>query len=112
MPDEPSKSNPNGPLSLHGTTPEEASQRAFAAKPAPPIKPVVLFQEYGLTLSNEGEDLIINVLCGRIGEYGVEFALNSEEREVYQKTGDYYVQKLAADVRHSPHLFATRQRRR
>jgi len=38
----------------------------------------VLFYEYGAVLRLEDDGrLALNVLCGRVGQYGVEFALDT-----------------------------------
>lgn len=71
----------------------------------------IIFHEYGLQLRLEGDDqLVLNVLCGRIGEYGVEFPLSESEREGYKLGGDAYLKSLAAEVRERPEMFAIRGR--
>ena len=49
----------------------------------------ILFHEYGTQLRVAADDaLILNVLCGRVGEFGVEFPLNEQEREEYRRCGE------------------------
>ncbi len=69
----------------------------------------VIFHEYGTELRQEGDDsLVLNVLCGRVAEFGVEFALNESEREGYRQGGDGFLKELAANVRQDPTVFASR----
>ena len=73
----------------------------------------VLFHEYGLELrEGENDSLILSVLCGGIGEYDVEFTLNHQERAEYDRDGEFFLHKIAADVRHSPSDFINRGRSR
>jgi hypothetical protein len=69
----------------------------------------ILFHEYGTQLRLEEDDsLVLNVLCGRVFEYGVEFALNESERERYKADGDTFVKDLARRVLHDPESYAER----
>ena len=111
MPDEPTKSNPNEPLSPRGTPPEEASQRAFAANPEQKPDHSILFHRYGLQLRvDESDNLILNVLCGRVAQYGVQFTLNLEERNRYKREGDSYLEQLEREVLADPQRFIKRGR--
>ena len=66
----------------------------------------ILFQEYGTILRVEPDDsLLLDVLCGGIGQYGVEFRLNSSEQENYKRQGDEYIQELAWRVRRNPRAY-------
>ncbi len=72
---------------------------------------IILFHEYGTQLRLGDEDtLILNVMCGRILQYGVEFALNDSEREAYKRQGDPYIKSLAEKVRGGPQAFVPRGR--
>ena len=56
----------------------------------------VVFHEYGAQLRLAPDDsLILNVLCGRIGEFGVEFTLDTEELDEYRNRGDEFVNQAA-----------------
>ncbi|HTV47307.1 MAG TPA: hypothetical protein VMG59_02580 [Phycisphaerae bacterium] len=71
----------------------------------------ILFQEYGTQLRlGDDDQLILNVLCGRIGEFGVEFSLNSAEREEYKKRGDIFIQELSRKVQHNWQPYIARGR--
>lgn len=71
----------------------------------------ILFHEYGLQLRLEDDDrLVLDVLCGGVAEFGVEFALNDEERNAYKSRGDSFVRELAALVRGAPRTFSERGR--
>ena len=59
----------------------------------------VLFHEYGTQLCLDGNVLILGVLCGTVGQFGVELALNDSERERYKREGDSFVKELADAVR-------------
>jgi hypothetical protein len=99
------------PLSLYGMTPEEAIQRAFGATSKADPKCTVLFHRYGLELrADEHDNLILNVLCGRVGQYGVEFQLNLEERNRYKQEGDSYLDELERKVMGDPQSFIKRGR--
>ena len=71
----------------------------------------VLFHEYGTQLRAAADDsLILNVLCGRVGGFGVEFALDDFEREQYRRRGDEYIKELARTVQRDWQFFAARGR--
>jgi hypothetical protein len=71
----------------------------------------VLYHEYGLQLRMEADDrLILNVGCGRILQYGVEFPLDSEEYRQYKREGDQFLKELAVKVQANPEAFAKRGR--
>ena len=65
----------------------------------------VIFHEYGTQ-----HRLVLNVLCGRVAEYGVEFALDASEQNGYRLGGDSFLKDLAAAVREDPKAFAIRGR--
>ncbi|MFN7736106.1 MAG: hypothetical protein ACK5O8_08300 [Pirellula sp.] len=72
----------------------------------------VLFHEYGTQLRVLSDDtMILNVLCGRIMQYGVEFPLSDHERQQYKLQGDDYLRTLAARVLNSPDTYALRGRK-
>jgi hypothetical protein len=74
-------------------------------------EPVVLFFEYGTRLIlGPNDSLVLNVLCGRVGQYGVEFALNAEEVASYKAGGDSFLRTLSANVQANPNAFAQRGR--
>ena len=71
----------------------------------------VIFQEYGTQLSLDKDDrLVLSVLCGRVGQYGVDFALNDQEREQYKTEGDSFVKRLALQVRQNPRFLQRSKR--
>lgn len=69
----------------------------------------ILFAEYGTELRLEDDDrLVLNVLCGRVGQWGVEFALNEPEISAYKRSGDSFVKELAERVRQNPKYYGQR----
>ena len=68
----------------------------------------ILFEEYGTQLRLEGNDVVLDVLCGRVGQFGVEFVLNEPERERYRREGDSFIKELAEDVRRNPKAYGCR----
>jgi hypothetical protein len=104
------------PLSLHCMTPEDAIQRAFGTKPTEKAdqghgEGTILFHRYGMQLRiGENDSLILNVLCGRVGMYAVEFTLNDNERERYKHEGDSYLNELEVRVMADPQAFIKRGR--
>lgn len=71
----------------------------------------ILFHEYGTELRLCSDDsLLLNVLCGRVGQFGVEFPLNSSEREAYRQRGDEYIKELSHQVQRDYKPFAQRGR--
>jgi hypothetical protein len=71
----------------------------------------ILFNEYGTQLRYGDDDrFILNVLCGRVGQFGVEFQLNEVESAEYRKRGDSFVQELAKNVRENWEPCAARGR--
>jgi hypothetical protein len=53
---------------------------------------------------------MLNVLCGRIAEYGVEFELNEDERLRYRNEGNRFVGMLSREVQNDPKRFGARGR--
>lgn len=71
----------------------------------------VLFKRYGLALRlGQNDSLLLNVLCGTVGQYGVEFPLNAKERERYKREGDSYLDELERKVLANPKAFIMRGR--
>ncbi|MEN6449130.1 MAG: hypothetical protein ABFC96_01440 [Thermoguttaceae bacterium] len=68
----------------------------------------VLFGDSGSFLRLDGDKLILNVLCGRAGQWGVEFALNDSEREQYKRQGDSFIKELAEAVYRNPSAYKSR----
>lgn len=69
-----------------------------------------LFGEYGTSLRLEGNDLVLNVLCGTVGQFGVEIVLNEAEREKYKREGDSFIVELANLVLRDPNAYRSRGR--
>jgi hypothetical protein len=53
----------------------------------------------GFELEQQGEGLVMIVLCGGVGLYEVKFLLNDAERLEYEDRGAEYLRELADDVR-------------
>ena len=71
----------------------------------------ILFHEYGTQLRVAADDsLILNVSCGRVGEFGVEFALDDHEREEYRRRGDAFIKELSRAVQRDWRPFVARGR--
>jgi hypothetical protein len=70
----------------------------------------ILFHEYGTQLRLEDNELVLDVLCGGVGQFGVEFVLNDTERDRYRHEGDSFVKELAETVRRTPNPYAKRGR--
>ena len=71
----------------------------------------ILSHEYGTQLRVAADDsLILNVLCGRVGEFGVEFVLNDKERDEYHSRGDAFIKELSRVVQRGWKPFAARGR--
>jgi hypothetical protein len=69
----------------------------------------VIYHEYGLQLRVEDDDsLVLNVLCGRVGQFGVEFALDAYERKLYKTEGDVFIRRLGGYVREFPGTYIAR----
>jgi hypothetical protein len=69
----------------------------------------VLYEEYGVQLRLEDDDrLVLDVLCGRIGQYGVEFELNDVEYKQYKLRGDHFIRELIEFVRREPQYYIKR----
>ncbi len=72
---------------------------------------VVLFREYGVELrATPTGSLVLNVLCGRVGQFGVEFPLNHDERIEYQNRGNAFIEELSRTVQANSEPFVQRGR--
>ncbi|HEV3415469.1 MAG TPA: hypothetical protein VG056_01590 [Pirellulales bacterium] len=59
----------------------------------------ILFYEPGTTLWLADDDsLMLNVLMGRVFQYGMNFALNEQERGEYRRRGDEFIRALSHHV--------------
>lgn len=69
----------------------------------------VIFDQYGTTLwATETDELLINVLYGRVGQWGVNFYLNAAERQEYLRRGDNFIRELDQAVQREPAKYAAR----
>lgn len=74
----------------------------------------VLYHEYGTQLRRTFDGLyILNVLCGRVAQYGVKIALTTEEITRYHDNdcGDCFIHNLGEDIYNNPDAFKSRVRR-
>lgn len=69
-----------------------------------------VYHEYGTELRLEGDKLVLDVLCGGVGQFGVELVLNELERERYRREGDSFIKVLADAVRRDPNAYRSRAR--
>jgi hypothetical protein len=71
----------------------------------------IIHHEYGAQLSALDDDtLLLNVMCGGVGQYGVEFILNQQEYEQYKQSGDAFLRTLIENVRRYPKNYIARGR--
>ncbi|HTC92633.1 MAG TPA: hypothetical protein VK699_04160 [Terriglobales bacterium] len=69
----------------------------------------VLYHEYGVQLRRTTDGrYVLNVLCGRVGQYGVEIELTPEEIDSYRKRGDVFIHSLGENVYGDPNRFQSR----
>ena len=74
-----------------------------------PNPPEILHHEYGIQLRRMPDgSLRLSVLCGRIGEYEVEFELNDAERETCERDGADAIRNLAHRVMADPRSYQDR----
>lgn len=101
----------NRKISAEGTDPEKLLRDCTeSVRRMELYGTAILFHEYGTQLRLEGNDLILDVLCGRVGQFGVEFVLNDSERERYRREGDSFVKELADLVLQDPNAYGSRGR--
>ena len=50
--------------------------------------------------------LLLSVVCGTVGIYEIDVALGSETTAAYERDGLGVIEKLAAEVRYSPHTWS------
>jgi hypothetical protein len=74
----------------------------------------VLYHEYGTQLRRATNgDYVLNVLCGRVAQFGVEIALTPEEIAAYRSDdGDKFIHNLGEDIYDDPSAFEHRILRR
>ncbi len=78
--------------------------------PQSPDGAEVLYHEYGAQLRRTTTgDYILNILCGRVAQYGVEIALTAEEISTYRSDdGDTFIHNLGEDIYDDPKVFENR----
>jgi hypothetical protein len=93
----------NTRIRAEGTDPEKLLRNcAESARGIDRHIKTILFEEYGTQLRLEGDELVLGVLCGGIGQFGVELVLNDSERERYKREGDAFIIELANLIRRNP----------
>ena len=71
----------------------------------------ILFREYGIQLHLGKDDaLFMNVLCGHVGQFGIEFILNDVESAQYRDRGDEFIRELSRVVQKDWKIYAARGR--
>jgi hypothetical protein len=95
----------------NGTDPDALIQEcAECARRLIQYSTEILYYEYGTMLQLEDDDLVLNVLCGRVLQFGVEIVLNDSERERYKREGDSFVKETAEAIRQDPNAYRNRSR--
>ncbi len=59
-------------------------------------------------LYKDGKDLLLTVVCGKVGLYEVAFKLNEMEMRLYHQSGNKYIAALALKVKAQPNDFINR----
>ena len=68
-----------------------------------------LFKDDSVEFVRDGQgDHFLIVLCGGVAMYDCRVRLTPEELALIRDFGDYYIQKLAADISHEPDRFRDR----
>jgi hypothetical protein len=90
------------------------SARYFDEMPVRSDGGEILYHEYGTQLRRTSiGEYVLNVLCGRVGQYGVEIVLSPEEVETYRsRNGDIFIHNLGEDIYDNPDAFQKRIVRR
>ncbi len=69
----------------------------------------VLYHEYGAQLRRTSDGrYLLNVLCGRVGQSGVEIELTTQELDSYRDEGDVFIHRLSDEIYHDPEHFRSR----
>jgi hypothetical protein len=58
----------------------------------------------------DDNSLNLDVLVGRVGQWGVSIALNDQEREEYRWRGDDFIKELSRRIIDNPRAYEARKR--
>jgi hypothetical protein len=86
------------------------SARFFDVMPERSDNAEILYHEYGTQLRRTTNgDYMLNVMCGGVGQHGIEIALTPQEIEAYRTDeGDAFIHYLGEDICDDPNKFETR----
>ena len=93
-----------------GNRVEYLSARHSDDIPKSPDGAEVLYHEYGTQLRRAANGhYLLNVLCGRTAQYGVEIALTADEIATYRSdAGDTFIHNFGEDIYDDPDAFENR----
>lgn len=60
------------------------------------------------TLYEEGEKLLLSVVCGTVGVFTVNIELSETEKQAYLEKGERYIDELASEITYNPESFMPR----
>ena len=94
-----------------GKTVEYLSARYSDDMPPSSDGAEVLYHEYGVQLRRTvNSEYILNVLCGRVGQFAIEIILTQEELARYRANdGDNFVHELGNEIYYDPEAFEGRR---
>lgn len=67
-------------------------------------------KEWDYTLYENGEKLILSVVCGSVAIYLVNLELNKSEVNSYKKNGLVFIAQFADKIREKPSMFKERHK--
>lgn len=68
----------------------------------------LISKSWQYSLHEDGEKLILSVVCGTVAVFTVTIELSETERQLYAEKGERYIDELAAEISYSPTAFMPR----
>lgn len=66
----------------------------------------LLKKQWEYVLYEDNNELILSVVCGTILVYDVEIKLTEEQKNMFKKEGQKYIDVLSEEIRYSPEKYA------
>lgn len=91
--------------------PDDGSDAGLQVGDVTELGEVLAIGRWDFRLFRLGDELVLSVLCGTVGLYEVDIALDADELARYLAQGVSGIRALIDDVRSRPSAYGHRQRR-
>jgi len=68
----------------------------------------IISKSWQYSLHQEGEKLLLSVVCGTVAIFTVTIELSAQEKNLFLEKGERYIDELAAEITYNPDAFMAR----